>query len=114
MKIRSLSLTDWRSYRSVEVSFGDGLTAVVGKNGHGKTNLIESIAWMSGAGSFRGAPDDALIRLGAETAVIRSTIEADDGREEGRLYSIFRSKCVSGLTNSAHGDPAEVSPRHWR
>ncbi len=82
MKIRSLSLTDWRSYRSVEVSFGDGLTAIVGKNGHGKTNLIESIAWMSGAGSFRGAPDDALIRLGAETAVIRSTIEADDGREQ--------------------------------
>ena len=82
MKIRSLSLTDWRSYRSVEVSFGDGLTAVVGENGHGKTNLIESIAWMSGVGSFRGAPDDALIRLGADAAVVRSTIEADDGREQ--------------------------------
>ena len=82
MKIRSLSLTDWRSYRSVEVSFGDGLTAIVGENGHGKTNLIESIAWMSGVGSFRGAPDDALIRLGADAAVIRSTIEADDGREQ--------------------------------
>ncbi len=82
MKIRSLSLTDWRSYRSVEVSFGGGLTAVVGENGHGKTNLIESIAWMSGTGSFRGAPDDALVRLGADAAVIRSTIEADDGREQ--------------------------------
>ena len=82
MKIRSLSLTDWRSYRSAEVSFGDGLTAIVGENGHGKTNLIESIAWMSGVGSFRGAPDDALIRLGADAAVIRSIIEADDGREQ--------------------------------
>ena len=56
MKIRSLSLTDWRSYRSVEVSFGDGLTAIVGENGHGKTNLIESIAWMSGVGSFAVLP----------------------------------------------------------
>lgn len=82
MKIRSLSLTDWRSYRSAEVSFGDGLTAVVGENGHGKTNLIESIAWMSGGGSFRGAPDDALIRLGADAAVVRSNVEADDGREQ--------------------------------
>jgi len=82
VKIRSLSLTDWRSYRSAEVSFGDGLTAVVGDNGQGKTNLIESIAWISGTGSFRGASDDALIRLGADAAVIRSTIEADDGREE--------------------------------
>ncbi|MEM8708989.1 MAG: DNA replication and repair protein RecF [Actinomycetota bacterium] len=82
MKIRSLSLTDWRSYRSAEITFGDGLTAVVGENGHGKTNLIESIAWMAGTGSFRGAPDDALVRLGADAAIVRSTIEAEDGREQ--------------------------------
>ena len=82
MKIRSLSLADWRSYRAVEVEFGDGLTAVVGENGHGKTNLIEAIGWIAGLGSFRGAPDDALIRLGADAAIIRSTIEADDTREQ--------------------------------
>ncbi|MEM9520573.1 MAG: DNA replication/repair protein RecF [Actinomycetota bacterium] len=82
MKIRRLSLVDWRSYRTADVEFGDGLTVVLGPNGHGKTNLIESIGWMAGIGSFRNAPDDALVRLGADAAVVRSSIEADDGREQ--------------------------------
>ena len=82
MKIQTLSLLDWRSYRSIEVSFGDGLTAVVGENGHGKTNLIEAIGWVAGIGSFRGAPDDALVRLGADAAIVRATVESDDGREQ--------------------------------
>ncbi|MEM9466489.1 MAG: DNA replication/repair protein RecF [Actinomycetota bacterium] len=82
MKIRTLALADWRSYRAVDVEFGDGLTAVIGENGHGKTNLIEAIGWIAGIGSFRGAPDDALVRLGADAAIIRSTLAADDGREQ--------------------------------
>ena len=82
MKIRNLSLADWRSYRAVDVTFGDGLTAVMGENGHGKTNLIESIGWIAGIGSFRGAPDDALVRLGADAAIVRATVETDDGREQ--------------------------------
>ena len=80
MKIRTLSLVDWRSYEQASLSFGDGLTAIVGENGQGKTNLIEAIGWMAGLGSFRGAPDDALVRAGADAAVVRGTVEADDGR----------------------------------
>lgn len=82
MKIRTLSLVDWRSYEQTSLSFGDGLTTIIGANGHGKTNLLEAIGWLAGIGSFRGAPDDALVRLGAGAAVIRSTVEADDGREQ--------------------------------
>lgn len=82
MKIRDLSLVDWRSYEQTNVSFGDGLTTIVGENGQGKTNLIEAIGWMAGLGSFRGAPDDALVRAGADSAVIRATVEAEDGREQ--------------------------------
>lgn len=82
MKIRTLSLVDWRSYEQVSLSFGDGLTAVIGENGQGKTNLIEAIGWMAGLGSFRGAPDDALVRAGAVAAVVRGMVEADDGREQ--------------------------------
>ena len=82
MQIRELTLVDWRSYQRVDLTFEDGLTAVVGKNGQGKTNLVEAIVWLTGGGSFRGAPDEALIRSGADAAVIRATIESDDGREQ--------------------------------
>ncbi|MDG1411040.1 MAG: DNA replication/repair protein RecF [Acidimicrobiales bacterium] len=82
MKIRTLSLVDWRSYEQTSLSFGDGLTTIIGENGHGKTNVLEAIGWLAGIGSFRRAPDEALVRVGADAAVIRSTVEADDGREQ--------------------------------
>ena len=95
MRVRSLELTDFRCYHRVEVSFTAGLTAIVGENGQGKTNLLEAIGWLAGLGSFRGAPDDALIRTGADTAVLRATIEADDGREqliEAELHRVGRNR----------------------
>lgn len=82
MKIRELSLVDWRSYERAQLTFGDGLTAIVGENGQGKTNLIEAIGWLAGLGSFRGAPDDALVRSGADAAIVRAAVEAEDGREQ--------------------------------
>ncbi len=80
MRIRSLTLTDWRSYAQAQVTLGDGLTAIVGANGEGKTNLLEAVGWLAGQGSFRGVPDEALIRLDAPSAVLRAEAGADDGR----------------------------------
>jgi len=82
VKLRSLHLINWRSYESLDLEFGDGLTAIIGENGEGKTNLLEAIGWLAGIGSFRGAPDDALIRLGADSAVLRATVESSSGREQ--------------------------------
>ena len=82
MLIRTLELRDFRSYESVSLRLCDGLTAIVGENGQGKTNLLEAISWLAGTGSFRGVPDDALIRIGAAAAVIRATVVGSDGREQ--------------------------------
>jgi len=93
--VRKLQLTDFRNHRSTEIELFDGLTAIVGENGQGKSNLIEAIGWLAGVGSFRGAPDDALISVGADSAVIRATIESDDGREqliEAELPRIGRNR----------------------
>jgi DNA replication and repair protein RecF len=70
--LQRLWLTDFRSYRSAELSFAPGLTAVVGANGQGKTNLLEAIGWLATLSSFRGAPPDALIRDDAAQAVVRA------------------------------------------
>ena len=82
MRVRTLHLTDFRSYADAQVEFGDGLTVIVGENGRGKTNLLEAIGWLAGLGSFRGAPDDALVRTGADRAVVRATVDDDNGREQ--------------------------------
>lgn len=92
MRVRSLSLTDFRSYASAEVEFAAGLTAVVGPNGQGKTNLLEAIGFAAGLGSLRGAPEAALIRDGAEAAVVRCLAEASDGRELRIEAELARSR----------------------
>jgi DNA replication and repair protein RecF len=55
----------------------DGLTVIVGENGHGKTNLLEALAWLATLSSFRGAPNEALVRQGADRAFVRAEIDRD-------------------------------------
>jgi DNA replication and repair protein RecF len=81
MIVRRLDLIDFRNYREASFEFQPGITAVVGLNGQGKTNLAESLAYLASLDSFRGAPTEALIRVGADTAVVRATVVHDDGRE---------------------------------
>ncbi len=81
MIVRSLELIDFRNYDTATFSFDDGVTAVVGPNGQGKTNLAEALAYLATLDSFRGAPLDALVRAGAESAIVRAVVRQDDGRE---------------------------------
>jgi RecF protein len=82
MIVTRLELVDFRNYREARFDFGPGITAVVGLNGQGKTNLAEALAYLSTLGSFRGAPDEALIRVGSPAAVVRATVRDEDGREQ--------------------------------
>ena len=61
-----------------------GLTAVVGANGQGKTNLLEALGWLATLSSFRGAPTDALVRRGAPTPSCGPTAERDGPRAAHR------------------------------
>jgi DNA replication and repair protein RecF len=79
--VTRLELVDFRNYANATFDFEPGTTAVVGLNGQGKTNLAEAMAYLATLDSFRGAPLDALIRVGADSAVVRATVVHDDGRE---------------------------------
>ena len=80
MRLARLWLTDFRNYSTVEVAPAPGLTVLTGDNGEGKTNLLEAVAWLATMSSFRGAPDDALVRSGCEAAVVRAEVAPGDGR----------------------------------
>lgn len=95
MIVLRLELTDFRNYREAAFDLTSGTTAVVGDNGQGKTNVAEALAYLATLSSFRGAPGDALIRVGAEQAIIRATVRHDDGREslvEAELVSSGRNR----------------------
>ena len=94
MLVRSLWLTDFRSYTSAELTLAPGFTALVGHNGAGKTNLLEGLAWLATLSSFRGAPTEALVRRGAPYAVVRTLAERE-GRElliEAQLSAAGRNR----------------------
>ena len=78
MRINRLSLTDWRNYESADIEFGAGANVLAGSNGQGKTNLVEAIGFLTTLGSHRVSGDAALVRAGAESAVIRATVLAEE------------------------------------
>jgi DNA replication and repair protein RecF len=80
MFVRHLSLTDFRSYAQVDLDLEPGVTALVGPNGQGKTNLVEALGYLATLGSHRVATDAPLVRAGAERAVVRAGV-IRDGRE---------------------------------
>lgn len=81
MIVERLELTDFRNYASATFELTAGVTAVLGDNGHGKTNLTEALGYLATLSSFRGVTADALVRIGAPQAVVRAEIRDDDGRE---------------------------------
>ena len=93
--VSHLELVDFRNYVSAQFDLTAGTTAVIGDNGQGKTNLAEALAYLATLTSFRGAPGDALIRVGADQAIIRATVHHDDGRDsliEAELHAVGRNR----------------------
>ena len=74
MHVASLFLHDFRSYPEVHLTLEPGPCAFVGRNGHGKTNLVEAIDYLSRLSSHRVASDAPLVRAGAQRAVIQAEV----------------------------------------
>jgi len=78
LHVKRLTLTDFRNYRSAELDLAPGVTVFVGPNGQGKTNLVESLGYLATLGSHRTSVDAAMIRAGADAAVVRALLRHVD------------------------------------
>jgi DNA replication and repair protein RecF len=79
--VTHLSLADFRSYPRAEVSLDPGVTAFVGPNGQGKTNLVEAVGYLATLGSHRVSSDAPLVRVGADRAVVRAQVRQGDRQQ---------------------------------
>ena len=77
MIVTRLSLTDFRNYESADIALVSGPNLFVGSNGQGKTNLVESLGYLSTLGSHRVSSEHAMIRQGTQAAVIRARLRHD-------------------------------------
>ena len=80
MHLRELAVVDFRSYADAQLSLEPGVTALIGPNGQGKTNLVEAAGYLATLGSHRVATDAPLVRSGADRAIVRGVV-VRDGRE---------------------------------
>jgi len=78
MFLRSLKLNNFRNYKSLNIKFGTNKTIILGKNAQGKTNLLESIYYLSTLSSYRASSDSELIFMGESSAKIRAEVERND------------------------------------
>jgi DNA replication and repair protein RecF len=103
MHVTHLSLVDFRSYPTAELALERGVTALVGPNGQGKTNLIEAIGYVASQSSHRVSSDAPLIRSGASRAVVRCAIARDD------RTALIELEIVPGGSNRARINRSAVT-----
>lgn len=105
MRITHLQLTDFRSYVTAQVEFGEGVTTLVGRNGHGKTNVVEAVRYLSTLSSHRVATDAPLLRAGAERAVVAGRVQ------RGERSLMLEVTLIPGKANQARLNRGAVRPR---
>ena len=105
MYVSHLQLHDFRSYADVDVALEPGVTAFIGRNGQGKTNLVEAIDYLSRLASHRVATDAPLVRAGAEQAVVRAAVVRD-----GRTATL-EVEINPGRVQPGPGQPVAAPPR---
>ena len=74
MIVEHLSLVDFRNYAEAELELRAGTNLLVGRNGQGKTNLAEAVAYLATLGSHRVSADAPLVREGQNAAFVRARL----------------------------------------
>ncbi|MDI6023463.1 DNA replication/repair protein RecF [Leucobacter sp. UT-8R-CII-1-4] len=108
MRVTHLSLSDFRNYRSAEVGFAPGPNLVIGRNGQGKTNLVEAISYFASLNSHRVSSDSALIRAGENSAVARMKVAVGE-RDVLLEMQLNRDKANRAQVNRNAVKPRELT-----
>ena len=85
MQISKLALRDFRNHENLELDFLPGATTIVGKNGRGKTNIVEAVHYLATLSSHRVSQDGPLVRHGLTSALIAATVKKHNRQAEVEL-----------------------------
>ncbi len=105
MRLKSLELLGFKSFLdSTTISFAAGMTAVVGPNGCGKSNVVDAIRWVLGEQAptrLRGKSVEDLIYAGNDSnpaagmAEVSLVLEAEEGSHLPQPYSALSEVAVT-------------------
>ena len=116
--LHRLTIRDFRNIAQAEVEAPRAGFVLVGDNGQGKTNLLEAIQYLETFRSFRRAPEEQMVRIGAGYFRIEGRIEgpeAGGGRLRGhhpgvRLHDDREHHREAGRARHERAEPGRVAP----
>lgn len=73
MYVAELDLRDFRSWAELHLELEPGVTVFSGRNGHGKTNIVEAVRYTSTLSSHRVSGDAPLVQASKSNARISTT-----------------------------------------
>lgn len=86
MRIKSLSLKNFRNLTDEFLEFDKGLNILFGDNAQGKTNILESIFLACTTKSHKGSKEKEMIRMGEKEAHLRLFFEKDGNERKIDLH----------------------------
>lgn len=109
MRVERLRLTDFRSYRELDLTLPAGLIVFYGRNAQGKSNLLEAISLIATTRSFRTSSEREAIRWGAPGRFAR--VVGDVARSRDHLeIEVILAEGVDDPAVSATTTPSEAAP----
>lgn len=91
MRLEALSLYDFRNYERLSLNPHPGVNLIVGENAQGKTNLLESVFYLSTGRSFRTTHPAELVRFGADFCDMQCGLFSQ-GRQQSIRAVVFSSR----------------------
>lgn len=97
MRLLELKLTNYRNCRDLSLNLNSGKILIIGKNAQGKTNILESIYFLSALKSPRTSNNIEIINFNAETAEIEAelvkantsvTLDYSYSKEKNRILKV--------------------------
>ncbi|HSX18529.1 MAG TPA: DNA replication and repair protein RecF [Candidatus Saccharimonadales bacterium] len=80
MEVLNLSLHNWRNFSSLKIVFDPKLTVIVGSNGAGKSNILESLLLLSSVRPTKVETDLDLIKFGKADAKVEGKVDSEEGK----------------------------------
>jgi DNA replication and repair protein RecF len=101
--LESLELLNYRNYPELKIEFIEGNNLILGRNAQGKSNLLESIYFLSHQKSFRASRMRDLVLEGRENAYVKGVIIDDE-----RRFSLKVGISPGGRTAQLNGQIMET------
>lgn len=109
--ITSLKLNNFRNFKNKSLEFSENITVIIGPNGVGKTNILESLFLISTGKSFKARTEVEMLRYEQELARISGTVASSKQQvvsDEANLatnYMLHATKLEAIITRGENGWP---------